>query len=50
MIDMSCQAVGIIAAVGDSVKDLKVGMPAALMTFGSYAEFTMVKLYTVELF
>lgn len=36
------QAVGIIAAVGDSVKNLKVGTPAALMTFGSYAEFTMV--------
>ena len=36
------QAVGIIAAVGDSVKNLKVGSPAALMTFGSYAEFTMV--------
>ncbi|GMP38259.1 hypothetical protein CsSME_00009579 [Camellia sinensis var. sinensis] len=35
-------AVGIIAAVGDSVKNLKVGKPAALMIFGSYAEFTMV--------
>ncbi|KAL3730543.1 hypothetical protein ACJRO7_027543 [Eucalyptus globulus] len=40
--DAGFEAVGIIAAVGDSVKDLKVGMPAALMTFGSYAEFTMV--------
>lgn len=41
---------GIIAAVGDSVKDLKVGMPAAMMTFGSYAEFTMVKLYSIGIF
>ncbi|XP_030466658.2 uncharacterized protein LOC115685707 [Syzygium oleosum] len=40
--DAGFEAVGIIAAVGDSVKDLKVGMPAAMMTFGSYAEFTMV--------
>ncbi|KAL6494725.1 hypothetical protein OROGR_031525 [Orobanche gracilis] len=36
------KAVGIIAAIGDSVKHLKVGTPAAIMTFGSYAEFTMV--------
>jgi NADPH:quinone reductase-like Zn-dependent oxidoreductase len=36
------QAVGIIAAVGDSVTDLKIGTPAAVMTFGSYAEFMMV--------
>lgn len=34
---------GIIAAIGDSVKHLKVGTPAAIMTFGSYAEFTAVK-------
>ncbi|XP_030524997.1 prostaglandin reductase-3 [Rhodamnia argentea] len=40
--DAGFEAVGIIAAVGDPVKDLKVGMPAALMTYGSYAEFTMV--------
>lgn len=33
---------GIIAAVGESVTDLKVGTPAALMTFGSYTEFTVV--------
>lgn len=33
---------GIIAAVGDSVNDLKIGTPAAVMTFGSYAEFMMV--------
>lgn len=37
------QAVGIIAAVGESVTNLKVGTPAAIMTFGSYAEFTMVR-------
>lgn len=36
------QGVGIIAAVGDSVKNLKPGTPAAIMTFGSYAEFTAV--------
>lgn len=42
------QAVGIIAAVGDSVCNLKVGTPAAIMTFGSYAEFTMVH-YSLEL-
>ncbi|GAV66351.1 adh_short domain-containing protein/ADH_zinc_N domain-containing protein/ADH_N domain-containing protein [Cephalotus follicularis] len=40
--DAGFEAVGIIAAVGDSVSHLKVGMPAAVMTFGSYAEFTMV--------
>ncbi|KAL7156794.1 hypothetical protein ABFS83_02G033100 [Erythranthe nasuta] len=40
--DAGFEAVGIIAAVGDSVKRLKVGTPAAIMTFGSYAEFTMV--------
>ncbi|KAG7030991.1 Prostaglandin reductase-3 [Cucurbita argyrosperma subsp. argyrosperma] len=34
--------VGIIAAVGDSVNHLKVGTPAAMMTFGSYAEFVTV--------
>ena len=33
---------GIIAAVGDNVTDLKIGTPAAVMTFGSYAEFIMV--------
>lgn len=37
------QAVGIIAAVGNSVKHLEVGTPAAVMTFGSYAEFTTVR-------
>lgn len=36
------QAVGIIAAVGDSVDTLKVGSAAAVMTFGSYAEFMIV--------
>lgn len=33
---------GVIAAVGDSVKDLGVGTPAALMTYGGYSEFVMV--------
>ncbi|WOH04726.1 hypothetical protein DCAR_0624138 [Daucus carota subsp. sativus] len=36
------EAVGIIAAVGDSVRHLNVGSPAAIMTFGGYSEFTMV--------
>ena len=36
------QGVGIVAAVGDSVNHIKVGTPVALMTFGSYAEFTQV--------
>ncbi|XP_028241222.1 probable quinone oxidoreductase isoform X4 [Glycine soja] len=35
-------AVGIIAAVGGSVTDLKIGMPCAFMTFGGYAEFIMI--------
>ncbi|KAJ0974948.1 hypothetical protein J5N97_016913 [Dioscorea zingiberensis] len=39
--DAGFEAVGLIAAVGESVH-LKVGTPVALMTFGSYAEFTMV--------
>lgn len=39
--DAGFEGVGLVAAVGDSV-DLKVGTPVALMTFGSYAEFTMV--------
>ncbi|KAJ9159604.1 hypothetical protein P3X46_025101 [Hevea brasiliensis] len=40
--DAGFEAVGIIAALGESVRDLKVGTPAAIMTFGSYAEFTVV--------
>ncbi|XP_050260145.1 uncharacterized protein LOC126705295 [Quercus robur] len=40
--DAGFEAVGIIAAVGDNVTDLKIGTPAAVMTFGSYAEFIMV--------
>ncbi|KAI3809839.1 hypothetical protein L1987_19439 [Smallanthus sonchifolius] len=40
--DAGFEGVGLIAAVGDGVKNLKVGTPAAIMTFGSYAEFTMV--------
>ncbi|KAI7978945.1 Prostaglandin reductase-3 [Camellia lanceoleosa] len=42
--DAGFEAVGIIAAVGDSVKNLKVGYPAALMTFGSYANSVMGSL------
>lgn len=33
---------GLIAAIGDAVRNLKIGMPAAIMTFGGYAEFVMV--------
>ncbi|OIV93277.1 hypothetical protein TanjilG_23118 [Lupinus angustifolius] len=40
--DAGFEAVGIIAAVGDSVTDLKVGMPCAFMTFGGYSEFIMI--------
>ncbi|XP_077213212.1 ARP protein (REF) [Tasmannia lanceolata] len=40
--DAGFEAVGLIAAVGDSVKDLRIGTPVALMTFGGYAEFLMV--------
>ncbi|XP_047325265.1 prostaglandin reductase-3-like [Impatiens glandulifera] len=40
--DAGFEAVGIIAAIGESVNNLKVGTPAALMTFGGYAEFTLV--------
>ncbi|PRQ23047.1 putative 15-hydroxyprostaglandin dehydrogenase (NAD(+)) [Rosa chinensis] len=40
--DAGFEAVGIIAAVGESVTNLEIGTPAAIMTFGSYAEFTMV--------
>lgn len=40
--DAGFEAVGIIAAVGDSVDALKIGTAAAVMTFGSYAEFMIV--------
>ncbi|XP_010269209.1 PREDICTED: probable quinone oxidoreductase [Nelumbo nucifera] len=40
--DAGFEAVGIIAAIGDSVSDLKIGSPVALMTYGSYAEFMVV--------
>lgn len=40
--DAGFEAVGLIAAVGDSVKNLSIGTPAAIMTFGGYAEFAMV--------
>ncbi|XP_076956313.1 uncharacterized protein LOC143631425 [Bidens hawaiensis] len=40
--DAGFEAVGLIAAVSDGVKNLKVGTPAAIMTFGGYAEFVMV--------
>ncbi|KAG6534061.1 hypothetical protein ZIOFF_007942 [Zingiber officinale] len=39
--DAGFEAVGIIAAVGDSVH-LKVGTPVAFMTFGGYAEFSVI--------
>lgn len=36
------QGVGIVASVGNSVNHIKVGTPVAFMTFGSYAEFSLV--------
>ncbi|XP_050365141.1 uncharacterized protein LOC126783674 [Argentina anserina] len=41
-LDAGFEAVGIIAALGDFVTNLEIGSPAAIMTFGSYAEFMMV--------
>ncbi|CAN1307387.1 Prostaglandin reductase-3 [Linum perenne] len=41
-LDAGFESVGIVAAVGESVRNLKVGTPAAIMNFGSYAEFTVV--------
>ncbi|KAL7591987.1 hypothetical protein Lser_V15G34516 [Lactuca serriola] len=35
------EAVGIIALVGDEVKNLKVGTPAAILNIGAYSEFIM---------
>ncbi|GKB88104.1 ARP protein, partial [Tanacetum coccineum] len=40
--DAGFEGVGLIAAVGNGVKHLKVGTPAAIVTFGSYAEFAVV--------
>ncbi|KAK6946122.1 Alcohol dehydrogenase, N-terminal [Dillenia turbinata] len=40
--DAGFEAVGVIAAIGDSVTGLKVGTPAAIMTFGGYAEYMMI--------
>ncbi|KAB2043300.1 hypothetical protein ES319_D01G006600v1 [Gossypium barbadense] len=40
--DPGFEAVGIIAAIGDSVRNLEVGTPAAVMTIGCYAEFMKV--------
>ncbi|KAI3788412.1 hypothetical protein L2E82_01177 [Cichorium intybus] len=40
--DAGLEGVGLIAAVGDDVKNLEVGTPAAIMNFGAYAEFIMV--------
>ncbi|XP_010479454.1 PREDICTED: zinc-binding alcohol dehydrogenase domain-containing protein 2 isoform X2 [Camelina sativa] len=40
--DAGFEGVGIIAAVGESVKNLEVGTPAAVMTFGAYSEYMIV--------
>ncbi|GJN33785.1 hypothetical protein PR202_gb22408 [Eleusine coracana subsp. coracana] len=40
--DAGFEGVGIVASVGNLVHHVKVGTPVALMTFGSYAEFTLV--------
>ncbi|KAI3886146.1 hypothetical protein MKW92_041032 [Papaver armeniacum] len=41
-LDCGFEGVGLIAAVGDSVSNLKIGSPVAIMTFGSYSEFMEV--------
>ncbi|EPS60547.1 hypothetical protein M569_14256 [Genlisea aurea] len=41
-LDAGFEAVGIVAAVGESVKHLKVGTPAAIISFKAYAEFITV--------
>ncbi|GJS80519.1 retrovirus-related pol polyprotein from transposon TNT 1-94 [Tanacetum coccineum] len=40
---MAYHGVGLVAAVGDGVKNLKVGTPATIMTFGSYTKFAMLR-------
>ncbi|KAG7599975.1 NAD(P)-binding domain superfamily [Arabidopsis suecica] len=40
--DAGFEGVGLIAAVGESVKNLEVGTPAAVMTFGAYSEYMIV--------
>ncbi|XP_023644750.1 prostaglandin reductase-3 isoform X2 [Capsella rubella] len=40
--DAGFEGVGIIAAVGESVRNLEVGTPAAVMTFGAYSEYMIV--------
>ncbi|KAF6138982.1 hypothetical protein GIB67_010708 [Kingdonia uniflora] len=40
--DAGFEAVGLVVSVGNSVIDLKIGTPVAIMTFGSYAEFQLV--------
>ncbi|KAH0872334.1 hypothetical protein HID58_069696 [Brassica napus] len=40
--DAGFEGVGLIAAVGESVKNLQVGTPAAVMTFGAYSEYMIV--------
>ncbi|CAD5177250.1 unnamed protein product [Musa acuminata subsp. malaccensis] len=47
--DAGFEAVGIIAAVGESVH-LKIGAPVAFMAFGSYAEFSVVLIFGIPLF
>ncbi|CAN6466691.1 unnamed protein product [Victoria cruziana] len=40
--DAGFEAVGLVAAIGDMVNDIRIGTPVAVMSFGSYAEFTTV--------
>ncbi|KAF3521899.1 hypothetical protein F2Q69_00046603 [Brassica cretica] len=40
--DAGFEGVGLIAAVGEYVKNLQVGTPAAVMTFGAYSEYMIV--------
>ncbi|KAJ1700631.1 hypothetical protein LUZ63_000410 [Rhynchospora breviuscula] len=40
--DAGFEAVGIVASVGDAVHHVKVGSPAAFLTFGGYSEFSLI--------
>ncbi|KFK35988.1 hypothetical protein AALP_AA4G063600 [Arabis alpina] len=40
--DAGFEGVGLIAAVGESVNNLEIGTPAAVMTFGAYSEYMIV--------
>lgn len=41
------ECLGTVAMVGDAVKHLKVGSPAAAMTYGAFAEYVLLSADTV---